>query len=154
MRISPSEVAIADVSAVKKIYHVKETFVKSSWYQKLVAGGVENVFSTGDIVFHRKHRRLLSAPQSEASLRTMVDLIEPKFTLAIQRMTEEMISRGAADVFQWWLFTTTDVIGELTFGSSFRTLDIGQVVPQDIQIPICSRYMLTKCIEKPVFHRP
>jgi hypothetical protein len=81
-------------------------------------------------------------------------LREPKFTLAIQRMTEEMISRGAADVFQWWLFTTTDVIGELTFGSSFRTLDIGQVVPQDIQTPICSRYMLTKCIEKPVFHRP
>jgi len=38
-----------------------------------------------------------------------------------------MKTRGAADVLKWWLFFSTDVIGELTFGDSFRMLEIGQV---------------------------
>lgn len=35
--------------------------------------------------------------------------------------------RGAADVFKWWLFMATDVIGELSFGESFRVLEAGEV---------------------------
>lgn len=38
-----------------------------------------------------------------------------------------MEARGAADVFKWWFFMATDIIGELTFGESFRTLEHGQV---------------------------
>lgn len=57
--------------------------------------------------------------------------VEPKVraraALAVQRIGEEMKSRGAGDIFKWWLFYTTDVIGELSFGESFRMLDIGKV---------------------------
>ncbi|PNP59015.1 hypothetical protein THARTR1_01263 [Trichoderma harzianum] len=41
-------------------------------------------------------------------------------------MGEEMGSRGAADVIKWSLFMATDIIGELSFGDSFRTLEIGK----------------------------
>lgn len=37
-----------------------------------------------------------------------------------------MERRGAADVIKWFLFMATDVIGELSFGDSFRTLEIGE----------------------------
>lgn len=47
--------------------------------------------------------------------------------LAVDRMKEEMKSRGATDVFKWFLFMATDVIGELTFGESFRMLELGEV---------------------------
>ena len=42
-------------------------------------------------------------------------------------MDEEMKGRGVADVFKWFLFYSTDVIGELSFGESFRMLEIGKV---------------------------
>lgn len=48
--------------------------------------------------------------------------------MAINRMDEEMGKRGAADVFKWWLFMATDVIGELSFGESFRMLEAGEVM--------------------------
>jgi hypothetical protein len=33
-----------------------------------------------------------------------------------------------ADVFKWWLFMATDIIGELSFGESFRMLEAGKVI--------------------------
>lgn len=42
-------------------------------------------------------------------------------------MSEEMKSRGVADVFKWWTFMATDIIGELSFGESFRMLEHGKV---------------------------
>lgn len=47
--------------------------------------------------------------------------------MAISRMAEETRSRGVADVFKWWLFMATDIIGELSFGESFRMLEAGEV---------------------------
>lgn len=47
--------------------------------------------------------------------------------MAIGRISEELEKRGAADVFKWWLFMATDVIGELSFGESFRMLEAGEV---------------------------
>lgn len=39
----------------------------------------------------------------------------------------ELTDHGVTDVFKWWLFMATDIIGELTFGDSFRMLEIGKV---------------------------
>jgi len=81
--------------------------------------------------------------------------VRERVDFAIQRMREQGETRGVIDVFQWWMFMTTDVIGEssqcvdgtgypdrkkrnrtyrqiptsgqLTFGESFRTLEKAQV---------------------------
>ena len=47
--------------------------------------------------------------------------------LAVEKISLEMQERGAADVLKWWTFFTTDVIGELTFGDSFRMLEQSKV---------------------------
>lgn len=80
-----------------------------------------------DPEFHHRHRRLLAGPLSESSLKYMIPQVDARVKLAIERIGEEMESRGAADVFKWWRFMTTDVIGELTFGDSFRMLELGHV---------------------------
>jgi hypothetical protein len=46
---------------------------------------------------------------------------------SIERMKEEMRTRGAVDVFKWFMFTTMDVISDLTFGESFHMIDEGKV---------------------------
>ena len=47
--------------------------------------------------------------------------------LAVKGISKEMAKRGAADVFKWWMFMATDVIGELSFGESFKMLESGKV---------------------------
>lgn len=115
------------MAAVKQIHTVKERYLKSPFYKAISAPGVQNVFNTPDIYFHRRHRKLLQAPFSDASLQTFQPAIEQRVRLTIQRMAEETTTRGTADVFKWWLFMATDIIGELTFGESFRMLERGKV---------------------------
>lgn len=115
------------MTAVKQIHTVKERYLKSPFYKAISAPGVQNVFNTPDIYFHRRHRKLLQAPFSDASLQTFQPAIEQRVRMTIQRMAEETKTRGTADVFKWWLFMATDIIGELSFGESFRTLEQGKV---------------------------
>lgn len=102
-------------------------FLKSAWYDKLAVGGAKNIFSVRDPKAHSVRRRLLSSPMADASLQSMEPVIEAKIKLSIDRMQREMKDRGATDIFKWWYFTSTDIIGELTFGESFQLLERGEV---------------------------
>ncbi|KAI0901171.1 putative cytochrome P450 [Annulohypoxylon nitens] len=122
VRISPIEVSIQDPKDVQQIYSVKNEFRKSPWYTDLVPG-LPNIFSTTDVEYHRRHRRLLASEISESGLVTHRPTVDSKVRLTIERMAEEMEERGATDVYRWALYMATDVIGELSFGSSFRMLE-------------------------------
>ncbi|PHH78489.1 hypothetical protein CDD80_6757 [Ophiocordyceps camponoti-rufipedis] len=126
VRIAPNEVAVSDIEAVKTIYSTKETYRKSDFYRRIVTAGTESLFSTVDVDFHRRHRRLLAGPMSESSIKNLAPRVEARVDLAISRIAEEIKQRGSADVCKWWLFLATDVIGELTFGDSFRMLELGK----------------------------
>ncbi|KAM0257669.1 hypothetical protein ACHAQJ_004233 [Trichoderma viride] len=125
VRLAPNEVSITDIDAVKKIYNARETFRKTSWYGHLSVTS-ENIFNTSRTELHRRLRRLLSGSMSEFSLQAVQPQVQSKIDLMIKRIGEEMERRGAADVIKWFLFMATDVIGELSFGDSFRTLEIGE----------------------------
>lgn len=127
VRINPEDVDISEISAVRTIHSIKGGYLKSPWYLKLTGRAVPSVFSATDVEYHRRHRRLLSMPLSESALKTVETTVRSKASLAVQRIGEEMKARGAADVFKWFLFYSTDVIGELTFGESFRMLEVGKV---------------------------
>ncbi|CAH0024829.1 unnamed protein product [Clonostachys rhizophaga] len=126
VRIGPSEVDISDVQAVQTIYAIKSEYTKTEWYNRLTSLPVRNLFDATDFEYHRRHRRLLGANMTESSLKTFLPIIVPKVDLAILRMREEMKTRGVVDVWKWWLFMATDIIGELTFGESFQTLEQGR----------------------------
>lgn len=116
-----------DVPSAKEIHTVKATYVKGPFYTHFSPAGSEDLVNTRDIHFHRRHRRLLQGPFSETALKAFHPIVEQRVRLAIQRMGEEMATRGVADVFKWFLFMATDVIGELSFGESFRMLELGKV---------------------------
>lgn len=118
---------MADLDATKIVYSTKETFRKTIFYRHLTAQPTGSIFSTADVGYHRKLRRLMSAHLSESSLKSLLPAITSRVELAIQRMKEDMQTRGFVDVFKWCLFMTTDVIGELAFGESFQMLEKGEV---------------------------
>ncbi|KAL4979516.1 cytochrome P450 [Aspergillus desertorum] len=127
VRISPSIVDISDIPASRDIHRIASPFLKAPFYRMLVRKDGESLFSTTDPEYHRRHRRLLSSPLSDTSLRTVEPLVKSRIQLAISRIREEALSpRGVADIYKWFFFMATDIIGELSFGDSFRMLEIGE----------------------------
>ena len=64
---------------------------------------------------------------SEANMVHFEPIVADRVRLCMDRMGQEMQSRGVADVFKWWTFLATDTISELSFGESFRMLEFGKV---------------------------
>ncbi|KAJ5179471.1 hypothetical protein N7492_002681 [Penicillium capsulatum] len=126
VRTSPTQVDICDTSAVKEIHRTNTTFRKSTWYSTFVTGHVHNLFSATDPAFHGTRRRLLASPMADSSLQRVQPVIESHIRLAVSKMRQEIQTRGVTDVYQWWFFMATDIIGELTFGESFRMLETGK----------------------------
>ena len=127
VRLSPREIGIVDIDDVKNVYHLREKFVKSSFYTDVTVSSEPNMFNTANVQYNRRLRRLLGGPMSDSSISKVEPTVASLAALAILRMEEEMNERGAADVLKWWTFMATDVIGTLTFGESFKTLEQGQV---------------------------
>lgn len=128
VRVSPDEVDICDLAAVKEIHRIGTPFIKPyAFYRTLTSPDMENLFNTSDVKFHSARRRLFSSPASDTELHKSEALIDARVKLAIEKMRAEMkTASSAVDVFQWWIFMTTDIIGELCFGDSFRMLEHGR----------------------------
>lgn len=116
-----------DVAAVQTIYDTRETFTKTKWYRKLAAVNEPVMFSITDLGVHRRLRRMLGPAMSESSLKLLTPIIETLIETYIQRVKDDFKTQGVVDVYKWNLFLATDVVGELTFGRSFRMLQLGQV---------------------------
>lgn len=155
VRISPTEVDIADVGAAREIHKVGGRYWKSEWYRRVVPVGVENIFSSVDPQIHAIHRRPLSAPIAEANLKQFEPIIDERVQLTIRKIRDELHTRGAADVFKWFNFMSTDILGELTFGESFRMLEYGKVSSPLLCTVYRGRYsrnlIITYSTEKSIF---
>ncbi|KZL68265.1 cytochrome p450 [Colletotrichum incanum] len=125
VRIAPDYVAISDVPSAKQIHSVKTGYLKAPWYRKL-GQEIVTVFNTTDPALHRRYRALLSPGLTDTALKPMAPIVEHRVRQTIEQMGIEMKNRGAVDVFKWWYFMATDIIGELTFGESFHMLDLGR----------------------------
>jgi cytochrome P450 len=128
VRVSPHEVDFSSSTGAKRIHAFVRPFPKAKMYDAfLKEGGALDVFSTRNFDVHSQHRRLLSTGLSESWLKKSEHVLRERVALAVERIGQEMKEHGAADVMKWWLFFATDVIGELTFGDSFRMLEQGKV---------------------------
>ncbi|KAF1972349.1 cytochrome P450 [Bimuria novae-zelandiae CBS 107.79] len=111
VHLSPSEVDFCSISAAKQIHRFRAPFLKSNFYTNLRGNSIvaDNAFTTTDLVYHARHRRLLSGPISKSSLKSIEPVVTARVDLAIQKMGEEMKARGC-----------------LSFGDSFLMLEIGK----------------------------
>ncbi|PSN59195.1 cytochrome protein [Corynespora cassiicola Philippines] len=127
VRISPSEVSIAELSAVKTIYKVGSPYVKSSWYAFFTGDQEQlNLLTHTDPHAHSVLRRLVAYNFSEKWIKNLEPFISNNVKLAISRIADDVQTNGYSDVFKWFTFMATDVIGEASFGKSFHMLDTGK----------------------------
>ncbi|KAK3637992.1 hypothetical protein LTR56_013392 [Elasticomyces elasticus] len=126
VRISPHEVSLADTAAAKQIYKMGSHFHKSIWYRAFTGYRVDNLFTFVDPREHGPHRRLTAFNFSEKAIKELEPYIAKNVKQSAVRMKEEVEKRGFVDVFKWFTFMATDVIGEASFGTSFRMLETGK----------------------------
>jgi cytochrome P450 len=130
VRVSPTEVAVADPAGFKRIHALNSGFAKSSWYTDLVIMEREGVFSMSGGKPHADRRRLLSRPFSKSHLRQAWEpTVRQYIRLAVENLLEEARSSpdGRVDVLKWWTFMASDVSAHLMFGESFHTIENGCV---------------------------
>ncbi|RYP59875.1 hypothetical protein DL770_010126 [Monosporascus sp. CRB-9-2] len=128
VRIRPYWVDTMNPEDTQTIYRIKSEFKKSEAYAVSPELIPLDLFNVRDVDVHRRWRRLLSHPLSESGLKDVLPQVEANVRLAIKQIGQEMKLKGAADVYKWWMCMTTDVIGELTFGESFRMLQTGKYI--------------------------
>ncbi|KAF2848758.1 cytochrome P450 3A17 [Plenodomus tracheiphilus IPT5] len=131
VRISPTEVAVADVAAVAKIHKIGGGFLKSAFYQKLTPTREPGIFAMIDPHAHAARRKLFARAFSNTSLRANWEVdIRHKAELAVQRIKDDALNAPTgADVLKWWTLMATDVIAHLSFGESFNMLQLGKQTP-------------------------
>ncbi|KAH7386429.1 putative benzoate 4-monooxygenase cytochrome P450 [Cadophora sp. MPI-SDFR-AT-0126] len=128
VRISPSEIAISDLASTREVHRIGSGYLKSEWYAKFTEENVESpgIFAIINAKQHAARRRLFSAAFSQTALLQWDEILQYRTTLVIQRIKEQAMSRGGADIFSWFTFMATDVIAELGFGESLHSLEHGK----------------------------
>ncbi|KAH7392725.1 cytochrome P450 3A17 [Pyrenochaeta sp. MPI-SDFR-AT-0127] len=131
VRVSPTEVAIADISAVSQIHKIGAGFLKSEFYAKMTPTREPGIFAMRDPHDHAARRRLFARAFSNSSLRMNWEGdVRRKVELAVQRIKQDASeTEKGADVLKWWTLMATDVIAHLSFGESFNMVELGKQTP-------------------------
>lgn len=128
VRLSPDEISLADIKSAKTIYRVGGPYLKTPFYKAFT--GTEtygNLFTILDKNVHNHNRKLQSHHFSEKWVKNMEPFIIANVQRAVGRMVEDVERKGWTDVLKWITFMATDIIGEASFGDSFRMLETGNV---------------------------
>ncbi|KAK1981748.1 cytochrome P450 [Colletotrichum cereale] len=78
---------------------------------------------------HRRLRRQLAHAFSEAALREQEGVIVHQMGLLLEQLTRRAQSGETVDVVTWMNYTFFDIIGDLTFAKSFKSLESGETHP-------------------------
>jgi len=142
IRISPHQVSVSDQKAFQDIHKIGGGFLKDPWYRKFREGddsGSIDVFSSIDPKMHGAKRKVLARPFSKTSLRqNWEDMIIEKVETTVGQIKQEIGVSGRADVFKWWTFMTSDMIGLVAFGEDFGMAETGVVSNRLCHLSSCS----------------
>jgi cytochrome P450 len=127
VRLSPTEVGVADLDAFKEIHKIGTKYMKSEWYLRLANFPKAGVFTMLDPREHGPRRKLLSRSFSRTYLvENWESVVREKALLAVTKIKADAI-HNTADVYNWWMLLASDVSAHLAFGDSFRMLEMGHV---------------------------
>ena len=132
VRVAPDELSFTNPAAWRDIY--PKNFLRPHEYKDKPPGkDAENLISATE-TDHTRFRKILAPAFSERATQEQEPLIKRYIDTLILKLHQEIKadpsgSTAMVDVLQWFNYTTFDVIGDLTWGSSFGCLDEKQYHP-------------------------
>ena len=127
VRISPCELSFIGVSAWQDI-HGRHAGVPQFERDPLVNGksfnGVEHLF-TANNADHSRMRGVLGHAFSDRAIREQEPSVQQYIDKLISRLHGEVKgpAQGKVSLVKWFTWMTFDVMGDLTFGQTFYSLD-------------------------------
>jgi cytochrome P450 len=101
VRLSPTEVGVADLDAFKEIHKMGTKYMKSEWYLRLANFPKAGVFTMLDSREHSQRRKLLSRPFSRTYLvENWESVVREKALLAVTKIRTDAMN-NTADVYDW-----------------------------------------------------
>lgn len=127
VRLSPNEVAVADLDAFREIHKIGTKYLKSEWYLRLANFPKAGVFTMLDPREHGPRRKLLSRSFSRTYLvEHWESVVREKVLLAVQKIKADAQS-STADIYNWWMLLASDISAHCAFGESLGMLEAGHV---------------------------
>ncbi|KAL6712083.1 hypothetical protein ACN47E_003126 [Coniothyrium glycines] len=125
VRLTPTEVGVADLDAFREIHKIGTKYMKSEWYLRLANFPKAGVFTMLDPHEHGPRRKLLSRSFSRSYLvENWEAVVREKALLAVLKIKADAV-QSTADVYNWWMLLASDISAHLAFGESFRMLETG-----------------------------
>ena len=128
VRVAPNELSYISLEALKNIYGHRqpgEGFRKNPAFFQPATNGVHSILtSEGDA--HSSVRRKILPAFSDKALSEQQDILQHFTGLLIQRLRERVggpENLQYIDMFEWYIWTTFDLIGDLSFGEPFNCLE-------------------------------
>ena len=128
VRVAPDELSFTDPAAWRDIY--PQNFVRPHEYKDKPPGkAAENLISASE-PDHARFRRILAPAFSEKSIHEHEAMVIKHVNQLVHKLKEltkdgPMQNTAVVDVLKWFNYTTFDIIGDFTWGSSFGCLDQG-----------------------------
>ena len=127
VRTAPGELSYISLDALKTIYGHRqpgEGFRKNPAFFQPATNGVHSIL-TSEGEAHSRVRRTLLPAFSDKALSDQHDILQNFTGLLIRRLRErvEMSGSETVDLFEWYIWTTFDLIGDLSFGEPFNCLE-------------------------------
>ena len=120
VRYTPNGVSFITAQAWKDIYgHGHAQLPKNVQYKSN---------EPSDIIFandhdHTRYRKALAHAFSDKGLRDQEPIIDQYVNLLVEKLKKVAADGRPADMVKWFNMTTFDLIGDLTFGESFHSLE-------------------------------
>jgi len=129
VRTAPNELSFTNPTAWDDIYSSRdganpEAFRKSELWHGNPDGGAASVFVTTDLKEHARIRRFMDPAFSERTVLQQEPILQDYVSVFIKKLRERSINgKTTINVVDWFNFTLLDIIGDLSFGESFRCLE-------------------------------
>ncbi|CAO3619566.1 unnamed protein product [Cunninghamella echinulata] len=138
VQLSPGVVSVSDKNMLKQIL-VTDDLQKGPNYSRLQEDGLQNLFNTRDVVFHKQRRRILSPAFSMKylySLEPFITVCTEQFINKINKQineTKDEESYGTVDIWNLLACLALDIIGEVAYNESFNLInDNDHFIPTSI----------------------
>ncbi|KAF3927968.1 hypothetical protein ABW20_dc0109482 [Dactylellina cionopaga] len=122
VRISPTEIAVADLNSIKAIHTGPDAYPKSDWYKGLT-DGIDAVFALIHNDEHRHRRKAYGNAFSNTNIAKLEPVVRKHVNTCVEKIKREVDAGGRPNILQWVQFMSTDVIGDVSYGRDFGMLE-------------------------------
>ncbi|KAI3318408.1 cytochrome P450 [Xylariaceae sp. AK1471] len=130
VRIAPDELSFTEGSAWKDIYAPKPghgPFNKWTTFLNPTVNGYYSVLTAPTTEEHARIKRQINHGFSDKALLAQESMFQEHVDLLIHGIREAIrAGKKQQDIFKWYVWATSDIMGDLVFGESFNCLEDGK----------------------------